>query len=77
MKLLVNGAKLPGLQARNCATVQQVLILKFSLGAEKMLGLSRNRPAAVVPGLNNNFLLIFSFQGTCASVDQHMERIST
>ena len=34
MKLLVNEAKLTGLWARNCATIQQVLILKFAFGPE-------------------------------------------
>ena len=28
--------------ARNCATIQQVLILKFAFGSEKFPGLSRN-----------------------------------
>ena len=35
MKLSVNEAKLAGLWARNCATIQQVLILKFAFGPEK------------------------------------------
>ena len=35
MKLSVNEAKLTGLCARNCATIQQVLILKFAFGPEK------------------------------------------
>ena len=37
MKLSVNKAKLTGFWARNCATIQQFLILKFP-------GLSRNGP---------------------------------
>ena len=44
MKLSVNETKLTGLCARNCATIQQVLILKF--GPEKLPGLSRNGPLA-------------------------------
>ena len=32
MKLSVNEAKLTGLYARNCATIQQVLILKLPSG---------------------------------------------
>ena len=36
MKLLANEAKLSGLRARNCATFQQVLSLKFVLGPEKL-----------------------------------------
>ena len=44
MKLSVNEAKLTGLWARNRATIQLVLILKFAFGPEKFPGLSRNRP---------------------------------
>ena len=44
MKLSVNKAKLSGLWARNCATIQQVLILKFAFEPEKFPGLSRNEP---------------------------------
>ena len=45
-KLSVNEAKLTGLWARNCATIQQVLILKFAFGPEKFSSLSRNGPLA-------------------------------
>ena len=45
MKLLVNKAKLTGLWARNCATIQQVLILKFAFGPKKSAGLSKNGPS--------------------------------
>ena len=41
MKLSVNKAKLTGLCARDSANIQQVLILKFVLEAEKFPGLSR------------------------------------
>ena len=41
MKLSINEAKLTGLWDRNCATIQQVLILKFSFEPEKFPGLSR------------------------------------
>ena len=44
MKLSVNEAKLTGLWARNFATIQQVLILKFAFRSEKCPGLSRNEP---------------------------------
>ena len=44
IKLSVNKAKLASLWARNCATIQQVLILKFSFGSEMFPGLSRNGP---------------------------------
>ena len=37
MKLSVNEAKL----TKNCATIQQVLILKFAFGPETFPGLSR------------------------------------
>ena len=46
MKLSVNEAKLTGFWARNCATIQQVLILKFAFGPVKLSGLSRNGPQA-------------------------------
>ena len=45
MKLSVNEAKLTGLWARDCDTIQQVLILKFAFRPEKLSGLSRNAPA--------------------------------
>ena len=57
MKLSVNEAKLSGLWAKNCATIQQVLILKYAFGLEKLLCLSRNGPhdgkswEVVFPGL--------------------------
>ena len=35
-KLSVNEAKLSGFWARNCAPIQQVLILKFALGPHKL-----------------------------------------
>ena len=44
MKLSVNEAKLINLWARNCGTIQQVLILKFAFGPEKSPGLSKNGP---------------------------------
>ena len=41
--------KLTGLCVRNCAAIQQVLILKFAFrGCEKLSGLSRNGPLAEV-----------------------------
>ena len=42
MKLLVNEVKLTGFRAMNCATIQQVSILKFTFGPKKLPGLSRN-----------------------------------
>ena len=38
MKLSVNKAKLTGLWARNCTTIQQVLILKFAFRPENVAG---------------------------------------
>ena len=49
MKLSFNEAKLTGLFARNCATIQQVLILKFVFGPEKFPGLLRDEPLNVKP----------------------------
>ena len=42
MKLSVNEAKLTGLWARNCASIQQILTLKFALGPEKFSSLAGN-----------------------------------
>ena len=42
MKLSVNEANFRGFRARNCATIEQVLILNFALGPKKLLHLSRN-----------------------------------
>ena len=42
MKLSVNEAKLTGLWARNCASIQQILTLKFALGPEKFPSLAGN-----------------------------------
>ena len=44
IKLSVNEAKLTGLWDRNCATIQQVVILKFAFRPEKFPGLWRNGP---------------------------------
>ena len=44
LKLSLNEAKLAGLWARNCATIQQVSISKFAFGPETLPGLSRNGP---------------------------------
>ena len=47
MRLSVNEAQLTGLWTRNCATIQQVRILKFTFGPEKFPGLSKNGPQAL------------------------------
>ena len=46
MKLSVNKAKLTGLWARNCTTIQQVLFLKIAFGPEKFPRFSGNGPQA-------------------------------
>ena len=46
IKLSVNEAKLAGLRATNCVTIQQVLISKSASGPEQLPGLSRNGPLA-------------------------------
>ena len=48
MKLSVNKTKLNGLWARNCATIQQVVILKFAFAPENFPGLPRNRSLGLV-----------------------------
>ena len=48
MKLSVNEDILTGLWARNCGTIQEVLILKFAFGPEKFPGLLRNWPLALM-----------------------------
>ena len=44
IKLVVKEAKLTSLWAGNCATIQQVWILKFAFGAKRFPGLSRREP---------------------------------
>ena len=44
IKLSVNEAELTGLRARNCATIQQVLIIRFAFRSDTLPGLSRNEP---------------------------------
>ena len=48
MDLSVNVEKLTGAWARNCDTIQQVLILKFAFGPENFPGLSRNGPLGLI-----------------------------
>ena len=48
MDLSVNEEKLTGVWARDCDTIQQVLILKFAFGPEKFSGLSRNGPLGLI-----------------------------
>ena len=54
MKLSVNKAKC--LWARNCATIQQVLFLKFAFGPRKFPGLSRNEPLVFYWWLYNKYI---------------------
>ena len=44
MKLSVNDLKLTDLWVRNCATIQQVWMLKFAFGPERFPGLLTNGP---------------------------------
>ena len=44
MKLSVNEAKLTGLYPRNCATIQQVWILKFAFGPKSFLDFRETGP---------------------------------
>ena len=48
MDLSVNEEKLTGVWARNCDTIQQVLILKFAFGPENFPGLSRKGPLGLI-----------------------------
>ena len=57
MKLSVYEAILTGLWPRNCATIQQVLSLKFAFGPEKVPSLLRKGP----PG--PNLILFYSIHG--------------
>ena len=51
MKLSANEIKLNGLRARNCATIQQVLILKICLRARKVSGsFEKQAPVYMVVG---------------------------
>ena len=49
MKLSVNEAKLTNLWARNCATIQQVWILKFAFGPKKFAGLFKKQVPDLAP----------------------------
>ena len=60
MKLSINEAKLTGLWARNCAIIQQVLILKFAFGPEKFPGLSRNEPIFAMQRVTPSLFLSLS-----------------
>ena len=53
MKLSLDEANLTGLLTRNCATIQQVLILKFAFGPEKFLGLSKRKHEHILPILRS------------------------
>ena len=48
MKPSVNEAILTGLWARNCGTIQQVLILNFAFRSETFPGLSKNEQLALM-----------------------------
>ena len=70
MKLSVNKTQLTGLWAWNCATIQQVWILKFALGPEKFPGLPRNGPqeltvSCIVNQFARGSFRICRFLGSC------------
>ena len=44
----MNEAELTGFRALNCAIIQQLFILKFAFGPEKLPCLSRNGPLDIV-----------------------------
>ena len=72
MKLSVNEAKLTGLWARNCATIQKVLIWNFAFGHKKLPVLSRNRPLAT----KFAFSVFLSFYGFCAFYSRSSARVA-
>ena len=49
--------QLTGVWARNCATIQHFLILKFAFGPEKFPDLSRNEPIFVMQRVNPSLFL--------------------
>ena len=51
MKLSVNETKLNGLWARNCATIQQVVILKFASAPENFQVFRETGPLVWFTGL--------------------------
>ena len=53
MKLSLDEANLTDLLTRNCATIQQVLILKFAFGPEKFPGLSKRKHEHILPILRS------------------------
>ena len=69
MKLSVKESKLSGLWARNCATIQKVLIKKFAFGPEKLPVLSRNGPLA----MKFAFCVFLSFYGFCGFYSRSSE----
>ena len=68
MKLSINEAKLTGLWARNCAIIQQVLILKFAFGPEKFPGLSRNEPIFAMQRVTPSLFLSLSLSLLSCSI---------
>ena len=69
MKLSVNEATLTGMCARNCATSQQVLVLKFAFGPRKATG-PFEKPA---PG-SSKVSCLFSMPGGANSVRTRIDQ---
>ena len=69
MKLSANEIKLNGLRARNCATIQRVLVLKICLRAQKVSGSFEKRAHGSLTAYqstnpnhcNNKQILVFFF----------------
>ena len=59
MKLSVNEAKLTGLYARNCATIQQVLILKLPSGPKSYRAYRGTGPSKTVANTTAKCYLSF------------------
>ena len=55
MKLSVNEATLTGMCARNCATSQQVLVLKFAFGPRKATGPFEKPAPGSIQTLENDY----------------------
>ena len=54
LKLSVNEANFRGFRARNCATIEQVLILNFAFGPEKLPApFEKRTPASPPPPPNS------------------------
>ena len=69
MKLSVNEATLTGMCARNCATIQQVLVLKFAFGPRKA-----TRPFEKPAPGSSKVSCLFSMPGGANSVRTRIDQ---